>query len=482
MKQRSRDKGKERNRSVRAKPSEQLRIHPRAASTLDQCRATEVLGSLKSVFETATSISAELNDCTNFTLLALDELHELGNADALLQAGWFWHDVNLLLVLLARTNARTIQGLIDSLSWAFGSRNELQLALSTRSFLEHAAALAYLQDSLFGITKKLQGVVWPNLGTNDPRLIVEKSDLDVRNTLVRFAVGRVAEIVGEHILSDSDSFDTWKQFQAGMRQVSPHLKSLRVGEMRSALVNVRGRQILGPIYELLCEYCHPNSASRNVEFQVDTNRQGKHRLVVGKATETSVGFNRLMGICRVAVPRICDAAREGLIALRECIMPMAAETFGGFEPKPYSHRTVDPHGRVSWVEEHEIARIPPQVRAVLTPEQELRIQALAQKFERAAPNSLEKWRYDMSCEGPFLEEELAHFEHLARVFQQELKERGPISDEDCVRLYLALIKSMEAASVDELISIFPPCRHLSALERVLKRVQHRAAIEEAPSR
>ena len=452
---------------------QQLRIHPKAAAVLDKYRGHEILDSLKKAFDLASSISDDFKECTHFSLLDAKHIDELGALDTSVQAEWFWREMNLLLVLLTRTSAKSILCSIDGIAWALGSRNELLLALSTRALLEHAAGLGYLSDRIAAISERLTREIWPRFRSKDNSLLVTEGDRKIRDTLLRFAVGRVAEVKSDNIPSVQESSAAWKAYSKGMNDIPKHLTAVRIGEMIDVVAQTPGRQVLGPVYKLLSEYCHPNSASRTLDFDVTMNDDGRHHITVPVSASVSAGFMRVLDLCRFTIPIACDVASEGLNALVGVGMPMTKELMGTRLARPMSQRVVDSHGRMSWISVGQIAHVRPKVSAVLSPEQKQRVLNVREQFKSACDDPIEKWIDDVACEGPNAEAELQLWEHLASVYQRELNDRGDLAALDRKVLYHAVVQSSNVPSAADFLVTLPNYSGYPDLERVVARVHRR---------
>jgi len=78
---------------------------------------------------------------------------------------------------------------------------------------------------------------------------------------------------------------------------------------------------------------------------------------------------------------------------------------------------------------------------------------------------------NFSLEGPNMDDELRLFEHLAEVFLDELRDRGGITHQQRKLLYAAIVKCVEASSLDDLLSILPQTKSLPNIERAFARVK-----------
>jgi hypothetical protein len=321
-----------------------FRIHPKAPEVADRLDGRALLECLKKTFEQAARVSHELRECRYFSLLDEVHLDLLAETDERRQIDWFWRQMNELLVVVIRTASRAVVSTIDGLSWALGSKNELILALSARSLIEHAAALHDVElDAEF--QSRLTQEIWPNQRSDSPLLCLTDQDKDAHKALLRFAVGRRVQFPAEPVPFSGDSKSKWEKFNKALKCVPPQFEAKQFMTSIDSLSKQAGHHHVRSAYELLCEYCHPNSASRTLDFNLTMTEFGKHHLTDRSKDVLSIGLRNVHGI----FPLCCQAIEHSLASLSNCRKPMPAEPPGQAEPPVGGQRVVDEYGRVSWV-------------------------------------------------------------------------------------------------------------------------------------
>ncbi len=443
-----------------------FRLHPKASEVADRLGDHTSLQHLGAILDKASEVSHELRECRYFKMLDQEHIEHIGKYDTLEQAYVFWKQLNQLMILSARTASRAVASIIDGLSSAVASKNELTLALMSRALLEHAAALHTLEKLIFPSQKHLVKV-WPNV-SKEP---ITEQDKEIHKELLRFVVGRRVQIAGDAIPFINDSIEAWKKFNKSLDSVPEQFKSTQILTMIDTFSKHQGLHDLRTVYEILCEYCHPNSASRTLDFNVAMSSPGKHVLQADTQESLRNGFRIVYGLFKRIVSPSCEAINRAFSTLSACRQPMSPYSYELKDPPIMGTRVVDDFGRVGWVETSEIFPMPIFNPVPLTDEQRERIECIHSVFKSTLSISLSERLELMSWEGPNLEDELRLFEHFVVVFLDELKDRGSINLRQRKLLYVAIVKCVEASSLDDLLSILPQAKSLPNIERVFARMK-----------
>lgn len=472
MSKRKRRGGRKANQELSAA---RFRIHPKASEVAERLDGGTLIACLKSTFEHASRISFELRDCKYFHLLNEVDLDVLAQADESEQIDWFWTQLNELLVLISRTTSRAVLSTIDGVSWALGSKNELILALSARALLEHAAALHDIAIYITPVQNRLTSEIWPNHRSGSPLCRLTEQDKKVRKELIRFAVGRRVEFSGEPIPPFEASRKRWKKFRESLDLVPEEFKSNQIMSSIDSLSKLPEQQHLRVVYEFLCEYCHPNSASRTLDFNMTMSQFGKHRLADYSQDSLTVGFRNVYAFCRSIIPSSCLAIDTCLAVLTVCRKPMPA-TLLSAKPPINGRRIVDEFGRVGWAHFGKIFWPEPKFKAQLSESDRERIARIHEVFrgleldETGQPMTFEKSVDLFSQGGPFIQEEINIWENFVDVFQREMQDRRDSSHSLRVLLFHAIQICFEAPTLGDALSVDPYLKKLPDLDRVYSRV------------
>lgn len=442
-----------------------LNVPPKAQKVADRLGYGNIIAYLKHTFELAASIEHRLRNCSHFQLLDEEHLIALENEQ---QKNWFWRQLNELLILLSRSNARATVNVIEGFCWSLGNTNELMLAYSGRALLEHAVAYNYITTILEPMTKRIVDDVWPNRGTDSPHLDITSDDEELRRTLIRFAVGRVVELGETELPLFTDKNERWREFTKSLKNAHKQFTPPRIGEMIDAASQTPGQHHLRPVYNLLSEYCHPNSASRTLDFNVEMTEFGKHVLFDPKG-DVSIGLLSVFGLCRSIVTVACRLIENGLHVLSNSHKPLG-KFDGSTTPFPGALRIVDESGRHMWVERSKVAWLPKGTGESLTDDQRTRIKKIHDVLKHVDPMPLELSLDLFASEGPAIEEEIALWERFVIVFQDEVSLRKADEYEHKF-LFSVIYEASKCASVDELVVVHPYFEGFPHLRRVVDKLK-----------
>lgn len=451
-----------------------FRPFPKCASVLEGLGATDLLQSLRTTYETVALAEHRFADCKQFHLLDDDDLMiRLGAADDSWEAEWLWRQVGLLLIVAIRTTSSAMKSLSDGIAWGIGNRSELPLALSIRAFIEQACAIDYLRTGMAPHVQRLNATIWPHAQPGGHLPTLTEQDRGIHEELMRFNVGGLLDSLSEADLSQLSSGNLrWWQFYDSMYQrrnrVPERYRPKEVCDYLYPMKSRLGTHHFRAVYARLCEYCHPNAASRSLEFQLTTNSEGKHLFLDQSERRFGIALSELVMLAQQVIPQAGRMACDSLTLLSECVPLVPGKSAAASDGMPPigSIAAIDQFGRSVWVQIDQCRLAPP--RGKLTAEEELRIQALHEMFGKLdnvpIQVRLENFRRE-AC----VEDELRVWERMAEVYRKELEERALLSVEEQRLLYTAILKSTMVRTLGELLSVEPSLKGLPQLDRVFAR-------------
>ena len=336
----------------------------------------------------------------------------------------FWAQMNQLLILISRSASFAVQCLCDGIVQSIGTQNALSLALLGRATIEHSCALCWLRGKIARHADVLSTEVWP-AAQSAPSLEITEEFRDLRRELFRFALGARVELNPIDIPEPSASKTKWQNYTKGRGKSIP--ESIRAEQFMKYVdhvVSFEDYRDFRDIYESLSEYCHPNSASRTLEFHSSHADHRKFRLVLAAGIPFSIGFFNVFDLVRAMLAKYCDRLVQDLDLIEACRMPMS--------PLPAEDTAmVPPPGRVAatdmftartfWVKPSQIH--PPAFSpGKLTADQTKRAQAVAHAFSEIVNRSEDEWLrlFGMNLD---IEAELRISEKMVTVYQAEVNER-----------------------------------------------------------
>lgn len=432
----------------------------------------DLLKALRKMHDLARKTDVALVACTSFQFHKKEHVDELFRRNVQAGSMYFWREVNLILVFISRSVPRALQKLTVAFLWAIGSKNELTMALSLRALMEHASGLHSLKKTLTKHQERLGATVWPAL---KQQIAIKPQDEDksLRQELVRFALGRRVQPQILDFPSLSDSKGEWERF----------LKSIQVKKdedfyPRQLLNDVdcvsaqEGWHHWRVVYEILCEFCHSNSASRTADFSATMDEEGLHMACNRPEEVPDRGVLRILSLSRLSVPIASILVQEALSCVSACRMqiPPLKETPSDTTPRIGAILIRDQYGRVFWVDRESLDRNAPVQE--LSSEQKERIRLLWRVFRDVDDKPLGSW-FDDFARDHFPDQELRLWEHLAKVYHREVAERSDCRVAVRKLVYRALIATTLTNSMDDLISAYPELKTLAQLDRIFRRVNAR---------
>ena len=346
--------------SKRSRGPAHIKFHPQAWNVATRLNDCEVLRQLKRSFDRASEIAYSLRECTTFEFMGHDESLSFREDDPASHALTFWIEVSMLLNAAIRTGARAVQNVIDAITWSVGSRNETLFALSCRSLLEHAAGFQRLHSRLREWRQRLVEEIWPGKAS-DTSYLVADSDLSMRKELVVFVGGARCKIPEQSFPAVTDSIGAWERFAKQAKEDNEHLQSSHVMTDISSMMKLEGQHQLCLVYDILSEYCHPNSASRTLDCRKRINSFGRYTISISDSSELSPGFCTLFSLCRELAAPSCRSIDETLDFLVACRKPMPAIHSLQVEPPIGGMPAIDEHGRRHFVRMGQAAPLLPEI-------------------------------------------------------------------------------------------------------------------------
>lgn len=444
-----------------------------------QLDAGEIVEFIRLAYDELSSLNRSLDACSSFEFLDNAHLNRLADAENSLESTFFWLQMNQLLILVIRSTADAACGLFDGLSWSLGTMNELSLALIVRALIEHASVVESLRKLVAPELPRLRDSVWPAYDHRESPSVTE-TDRKIHAELLRVALGRRNESIDQDLPSPGLPSE-WSKFNSLVDQKSRAIPSQyqpkRVGDyIKDATQSEPGYQHFGAIYGRLCEFCHPNAASRCVDFLVRETKTGKHEVVDTSKIDFGAGLRELARYARLTIPGVCKMLVDGLTAFQACRMPMAPLENGVAGAKvsilrhsPEGTYYRDEHGRTLCVPTTQIrADLDESMMVELTPDEERRIRDVYRRIEGFQLGTIELCLKIFCREGPYLEEEIRWTEHAADVFEAEKTALGEMSAKERHFILFVIHWSREIASLAE----FRAHRQMKGMPN-LERIYHR---------
>ena len=269
----------------------------------------------------------------------------------------------------------------------------------------------------------------------------------------------------------SDSIGAWTRFRKQVENADECLKPDHTMTAIASMAKEDGQHHLLIVYDLLSEYCHPNSASRTLDFKKRINTFGRFTIAVSGSSELSPAFRTVFSLWGSVTAPSCRAIDEALDFLSRCRKPMPDVSPSRTEPPIGGMPGVDEHGRRIWLRMGESEPLLPESPPELTPDQLRRIEAIHSALAEVDPTPLDDSIYLFRCEGARLEEELWIYERFVELYQSELARRNSSRWDEKSLIFQAILRGCMAGSVGELISIVPSLKALPELERLFESVR-----------
>ena len=367
------------------------------------------------------------SECNSFSFLSPDHLQQLAGRELASEALFFWREINQLLIFIIRTASRAVLSLIEGVVTAIQTHNELLLSLVARAFVEHACSLDHLASTVDHGRPRLLEEVWPAYTADRAAERIRPTDDDrkLQEALLRYAVGRRVQLGEVDPPAAEDSRGRWEDYLKSLRDVPAHLVPETVLKSIDKTSSKNGYQWVRMIYEQLCEYCHPNSESRSLDYIVKLDDLGKHAAQEFSRRELPPGFLKVWALLRSSLPPLCRKVEEGLSLLSSCRLPMGKQegSMRTAGPPIGSVACVDQHGRSIYVDLDRLD-IEWEIKTELTLARIRRIEALQNIFGDVVPGPMSEWLNNFRYEIPVnAEDELRLWERLGRVYQDELGDR-----------------------------------------------------------
>ncbi len=371
----------------------------------------------------------------------------------------FWFEVHSLLVLARKTAAVAQARLINALSGSIAMKSTIATAFLTRAFIEHTAALCGVSRTLLAHDP----AITPALLAACSYVPSAQSE-HLHKSLAKYAIGARIELPTKPMPPLVAPLAEWEAFRTGLAVESPIATTSATTDIKK----LSERPAMGWVptyYDLLCEFCHPNSVQR----LDDMSRVVRvARSISIEEREIGSAMNRFTYVLRMAatiVQPLCAATAESQRILEGACMPTrpSVSPIQGVPPiGSFAARGL--HGELRYVSEINIDRSGPKVP--LTPEQRERAARVLHVFRDFHSCSLDDWIRDFEIDTVYAEDEIRAYECMATVYRDELVHRQPCPRSELRLLYMAILRSIEFKSLDGLLSACPELKRLPDLERV----------------
>ncbi len=425
------------------------------------------------LYNYVTGLEDELLLCKHFQFLSPSHLQGIEGKNFRAEARLFWREVNLLLTYIVRAWARTSRTLIEGTIKSLASRNELLLSLTVRSFIEHTCSLVYLSGEVAKSHLRFERI-WTEFlaGTLSSDCVPTPEERQLHATLFKFAVGSRVEFTPEQAPGPGDSISSWRQYNDSLKSVPGEMQAISVVKCIDRTIVRDGYRWVKTVYEIFCEYCHPNAASRSLDFSRYRSVAGKHFASDLSSGELSPSFRRIWDLTDSSIPAMCLLMHEGLCSLSSCrlTMPELDESAEEGLPPVGSVSQIDAHGRIAYYDPRTIGRNDYRLTQ-LTSSQVTRAATILRTFSEFFKASVDDWLNSFVAMVPANAEfELTVWEYMARVYSTELERRVCPKEEERRLLMVAIIRSREFVAVGELLSAVPLLKRLPDVDRVFHSV------------
>ena len=424
----------------------------------------EVLNSLEETYGVASSILTELKDCKQLKIYDTDHLMKIAEEGIYQPNAEFWHDLNQMLIAGCLGEAASLKKIIEGMAWALDSRNEIIFALCLRSYIEHASVLNDSGAHIFQALERISEEVWPNY----PNILPNQEDMEVRDNLVRFIMGRIAQL-DENTYRPKDSRSGWEKLHKSLRNVPEKFRiEHRIMDCIDALCEQEECRFIRTIYELLSEYCHPNSASRTFGFYSSQSGSTYHYNITGE-TEIGIGMKHLFTMSEWSIPPLSQIFQTWFKTILQHKLPMPPikeedRVFG-----PGRIRVRDQFGRILYKNGEEIHDRNTRV-SHLTENQIKRLRKMSEGFSEVDDSPLSNWM--SSFERDFdPEKELQTWEHLLDVYESEKTERPSLNLLTKKLIFNAIIHAINGMSASQIFSLSPVYKSVPDLKRIIRKVK-----------
>lgn len=417
--------------------------------------------------------------CRHFKLWGPDYYKFLDSLDEKAEAREFWGQIDLLFVYTLQSSASTIKMLLDSIFWAMLNFNHLTYALGVRALIEQVASLDLAARPLAAFQDRLRKEIWPCGPYCE--VLLQDSDHQVHKALFEYALGRRINLTDLVPSKGSiPSFNGWESVRKNAEKKLPD--SIKAKSIMGAIdkldkhrTDTERRPPFRVFYDILCEFCHPNSLSRSLPYSESKSKKigfMKYFLTGGSPRKRfAIGSTKTISAC---MPSLCEISLDLLRTTRACIAPLRAVKYvGNAQPLPEGYSlTIDNHGRDVWVYEktQHVPRLKPP--RSLDEYEVTHLNSIALLFRNIPGYTIEELEERHSVK--LLEHSLFSIWHLLKtgeIFQQERSLKT--FDEEVQYLILeALGKASYYDSVEMMLLEYPQLRAVP--KDLLKSVYRKA--------
>ena len=435
----------------------------RAAKNL---HAEELLENLKKTYSFAFKINDSLKGCKYFTLLDPEQSTKLFESEEYIYQD-LPYDINHILMFILKTTTDSYKKLVSGIADAFGSENELTLALTVRSFIEHISQI----DDIHNEINKKYDLLKKHITLSQNSGITDGYDRDgglkdLLFDLFRFSSGSVVQLDCE-FPKISSSNKAWVKFNKRLHETPDHFKpKYRVMKYIDLCASRNKFPILRTIYDILCEFCHPNSLSRNFHF---------HKENFKTAIEYSFyndkyppGMNMLVNLCKIVIPFLCDIAERSLKTIESLRLPIPGNKYQK-EAFPGSIPIRDQYGNEGWVSTSSVTF----GKRVYELTDEMKNQ-LSQMYSRVwdvcgvtKREYVEQFRSDTH---PEIEIEIV--QNVIKFYEKEVSSRKIRNKSEKEILYWLLIVASMGMKDDEIENAYPHQRKPKNFKAILERFRN----------
>jgi hypothetical protein len=276
----------------------------------------ELIEALEQTYIRAARILEKLEVCTHLKFLDEEYIENLLNQNRREAYIQFWSSINTLLIFNLRNASESVMKLIEGISQSIGTKNELLFALSLRSLIEHSCILDDVKEKVEANRNFLPATIWESERRHSMKPL--QGLIDLRKELMLFAVGHNIQL-DTNIPDEHSSKKAWERFISSSRKVPDQFKVKNsVMHYIDRCTNRNHFFLLRYVYELLCEFCHPNMHARSLNF-IPRNFGEAINFQNSPIEGFSYGFYYIFRLGQSIVPFITRRINVGFEVLDSCL-------------------------------------------------------------------------------------------------------------------------------------------------------------------
>ena len=421
--------------------------------------STEFNLSIIRLSDTITQISEKLTDCRHFHFLDKDKIIKLLESNE--DYSTIEYQLNRLLILSIKCSCHSLSKIIESILFSNHLNNEIMLAFSVRAIIEH---VCIFDDLVFTIESNFQEKSNRKNQKPEPDEVKAFPEIIMMNEFIRFVIG--SRIVFQNEMPSEDASNKqWEKYLKDIQNVPEHLTSKNVLTCIDKFGKRYDLRRLRIIYDILSEFVHPNSSSRM--FRYNRNDIDGSYFIEENAESTSDCFLQIFNLSTQIVPYTVDINISNLEKMIKYLMPMK-EPENSKRGEHGKIKQYDHFGREIWIDSKQIST-ESMVKVPLSDDQIKRLKAIKKVFSEFDKKPFDEFVKNIQKSiNP--EVEIRIYEHLAKVYEFEIKERKNCAYKKRKKLYTIIIGISLGFSKEKFASEYTWFSAFDNFERVRNRI------------